>query len=89
MSEKTLTVLPTIFLMAVSIPFLWHFVSSLRKLKGSDEKSNAFRMQLEQRTKNSSLIRSVGDYRKVMLLGIWGALFLLSILAIHVYRAFR
>jgi hypothetical protein len=89
MSEKALTVLPTILLMAASIPFLCHFILSFRRLKGTDEKSKAFRMQIEQRAKNSSLIRSIEDYRKVLLLGIWGAVFLLSVLAIHVFRAFE
>jgi hypothetical protein len=83
MPSKTLTVLPDLFLVAVSVLALYYLLSCLRKLNGTDESSIAYRAQVEQRIKNSSFTQSVKDYKKALLLGICGCIFLLSVLTIR------
>ena len=89
MSEKTLAVLPTILLMAVSVPVLYYLLSCLRKLSGNDENSIAFRAKVEERIKGSSMIQSITDYKKALLLGICGGIFLLSVLTIRLVIALK
>jgi hypothetical protein len=61
------------------ILFLWYLISCYRKLNGVDEKSLDFQKKIDETIKKSALVKSRKDYRKLLLMGMVGGVFLIAL----------